>query len=462
MTHRITLAILVTVWAILLASAVVAYLTTRAVLLASLDQSLIGRAASLPEIVDENGHSLSPVSSLRADDRYIVRNEIGQTFGRPTTGTTIHAAPQLLHASFAPLPRGGRVRTVTLRALGKPAQGGPPVPVTVTFSGSAGDFDRLLSHLGWSLCAVGAAGALLSATVARVVAKRCLRPLHAAAEVVGTIDERTLDRRIEQQNLPPELVPVADRINHMLERLEEALRRRRQFAADASHELRTPVAALVTAIEVALRRERDPSQYRQTLFTCLADARLLQRLVEALLVQVKSELSAFQQPLQNIDAAILIDECARAISPLAELQEIQLHVNAPSPLPIHTQPDRLRSIVMNLVGNAVQHNRSGGRVEVSASVDDGILRLEVRDTGLGIAQEHLAHLFEPFYRADAARGGSDHLGLGLYLVRTHVQALGGSCRVASELGRGATFEVKLPGANEAPIEPAAVTAEYVK
>jgi signal transduction histidine kinase len=448
MTRRITVAILLTVWAILLAGAVIAYVTTRSVLLANLDEALVSRAASLPMLVDEHGRSLAPVSAVRADDRYIVKNDVGRTVARPTTGTAVYTRPELLHASFAPLPQGGRVRTVTLRALGRLDPGSAPVPVTLTFSGSTAEFDQLLHRLGLALGVAGLVGAILSAFIAREVASRCLRPLHAAADVVGGIDERTLDRRIDQNNLPAELLPVAAKLNEMLSRLEDALRRRRQFTADASHELRTPVAALVTAIEVALRRERDPGHYRQTLATCLADARLLQRLVETLLAQVKSELTVGPQPLEDVELAKIVEQCATGIAPLAEQRSIEIDTNVPADLVLRTQPDRVRSIVMNLLGNAVEHNRDGGSVQIDASARDGELTLEVRDTGPGIAAEHLQHLFEPFYRGDAAHGASGHLGLGLYLVRTHAQALGGSCGVRSQAGAGAVFAVRLPGVIE--------------
>lgn len=460
MTRRITIAILLTVWAILLAGAVGAYFTTRSVLLANLDESLVARAASLPQLVDERGQTLAPASPLRADDRYIVQNDVGQTMGRPTTGTAISTAPQLLHASFAPLPGGGRVRTVTLRAMGRPSSGAQLVPVTATFSGSAAEFDKLLERLAWALGIAGLVGALLSAWIARAVAIRCLRPLHVAADVVGTIDERSLDRRIDQRDLPTELVPVAGRVNEMLARLEDALRRRRQFTADASHELRTPVAALVTGIEVALRRDREPGQYRQALQTCLADAHLLQRLVESLLVQVKSELSIAQHATETIELAALLEQCVTALLPLAEQRSIQIDTDVPGDLLLRSQPDRLRSIVMNLLGNAVEHNRVGGSVRVAVTADDGLMCLEVSDTGPGIATQHLPHLFEPFYRADTAHSASGHLGLGLYLVLTHARALGGTCNVISEPGAGATFKITLPGVIEPPLESAS-TPEFV-
>jgi two-component system sensor histidine kinase BaeS len=112
---------------------------------------------------------------------------------------------------------------------------------------------------------------------------------------------------------------------------------------------------------------------------------------------------------------------------------------------IHTPPQRLRSIILNLLSNAIEHTLRGGRVELAASRTANALELSIADTGNGIAPEHLPHVFEPFYRADDARTShSGHLGLGLFLVRTHAQAMGGTCTVESEFGRGSRFTVALP------------------
>src|SRR2546421_2253430 len=127
---------------------------------------------------------------------------------------------------------------------------------------------------------------------------------------MGAIDEQRLDRRIDIGSLPPELHPMANRLNEMLGRLEHAFALRNQFLADASHELRTPVAALTTALDVALNRPRDAEVYRRTLETCRGDALQLRRLVERLMEQVRSENFSHDEPAQDVDVAQLLRECA--------------------------------------------------------------------------------------------------------------------------------------------------------
>jgi signal transduction histidine kinase len=205
------------------------------------------------------------------------------------------------------------------------------------------------------------------------------------------------------------------------------------------------VAALVTTAEVALRRPRTAESYRETLETCLADARLLRQLVERLMEQCRADTLSHDETPEEIQLAPLLDLCADQAAALARDREVTVTRDVPPDFRFKTQPGRLRSVVINLLSNAVEYNRPGGRVELWAAPNGKVLRLSVKDTGRGVAAEHLPHLFEPFYRADRARSGeSGHLGLGLALVQSHVQALGGSIRVESVVGEGTTFQVELP------------------
>jgi signal transduction histidine kinase len=455
MTRRIALAILATVWATLIVVGVGAYLTTRAVLVADLDAGIVARAVARPEVVDEEGRRYQKVGSILEDDRFIIKSDLNRTIamGRPTTSSTEVASgtPEVTHAAFTRLADGGWIRTVTIRAYAYPADAAPdaaPVPATIIFRGSADEVDRLLNELAASLMLAGIAGGLLSAAIARAVARRALRPLHAAAELFESINDSSLHRRLDHKRLPEELAPVGTKLNQMLSRLEESSRQRQQFFADASHELRTPVAAMRTALEVALRRERDADGYRQTLDLCLHDTKLLHRLVDALLEQVRSGSLKPQKHLRDVELRELIDDCAKIVRPLAVEKAITLSLPPQGAAAhLHTDPERLRSILLNLMSNAVEYNSPGGELNVEFAPDRNGFEIKVRDNGPGIAQEHVGRLFDPFYRADSARS-SGHLGLGLYLVRTHAQALGGTCQASSVVGRGTEFRVWIPARME--------------
>jgi signal transduction histidine kinase len=231
----------------------------------------------------------------------------------------------------------------------------------------------------------------------------------------------------------------------MLERIERAYELRHQFLADASHELRTPVAALVTTAEVSLRRPRDADSYRRTVESCLSDARLLRQLVERLMEQCRADTLTHDETPEEVDVVPLLAQCADLTAALAQERNLTLTRQMPPAFRLVTQPGRLRSVVTNLLSNAVEYNRPGGTIALSAEPNGQFLHLTVADTGPGIAADHIPFLFEPFYRADRARTGQDgHMGLGLSLVQAHVQALGGQLRVESTVGVGTRFCVDLP------------------
>jgi signal transduction histidine kinase len=466
MTRRIALSILATVWALLLIGGVTVYLIVRAALVDQLDHSLVKLVlASAPELAPPAPQSAPPATQPAPAriDRAAGRPQ--PVAGRPDTieyyviqGATGHVSPpaggrpqvrtELLTGAFSRLPDGHLVRNVTFRATFPPSADAAAAsrgPYTVLFRGSAQRLDQLLDRLLLAFIAFGAAAGAATAFVAVRVSRAALRPLHATADVIGTIDPSNLHRRIDAARLPPELLPMADRLNEMLGRIEEAYARRQQFLADASHELRTPVAALVTTAEVSLRHPRPADAYRATLETCLSDARMLRRLVERLMEQCRADTLSHDEPADQSDLAPLLHQCVDQAAVLAGERQVTVDREIPPRLVVTVQIGRLRSVVANLLSNAVEYNRPGGTVALRAARAGETLQITVRDTGLGIADEHLPHLFEPFYRADRARSGeAAHLGLGLSLVQSHVAAMAGRVRVESTAGEGTTFVVELP------------------
>jgi signal transduction histidine kinase len=323
-----------------------------------------------------------------------------------------------------------------------------PVPGSTTpgvFELPADDFVYTMEALGGALAGCGILAGAAAAIVARRIARVALRPLSQTAEVIGTIDESKLERRIDSEALPVELRPMAGRLNEMLERLGRAFEQRRRFLADASHELRTPVAAMITTMEVALRRPRSSAELTETLETCLSEGRHMRLLVQALLRQVRAEGGVSDEQPQDLDAESMLKECADLAGSLAAEKNVHVVRRVQGHVPVHADPGRLRSVVLNLMSNAIEYNHPGGTVELSARSDEASTEIIVRDDGPGISPEHLPHLFQPFYRATRSREADGHLGLGLFLVQSHVKAMGGECRVESSLGSGTTFRVRLPG-----------------
>jgi signal transduction histidine kinase len=445
MTRRIALAILLTTWAVLIAGCMVAYFTVRWAMIRQLDFSMERRAASIPELAAVNA-APNPSALSPSTDRYIIRTDNGQAKLSPAGGGRAVSDVVPVSGTFTKMGDGTRWRVLTLRASARLDPGGdPPIPVTISYFSSAEQLDRLLNRLAVTFSVFGVCAGIITALVALRASRTALRPLHDTADVIGTIEPKNLDRRIDQAKLPPELVPMASRLNEMLERIERAYAQRQQFLADASHELRTPVAALVTTAEVALRHPRDAEAYRRTLETCLADARLLRRLVERLMEQCRADTLSHDEPAVEIDLAPLLDECADQAASLGQSKNITLLRSIPPSIRWQTQPGRLRSVVTNLLANAVEHNRPGGTVEMAVVPNGQWLGVSIKDTGPGIAAEHLPYLFEPFFRIDRSRSHEEgHMGLGLALVQAHLRALGGRIRVESRPGEGTVFHVELP------------------
>jgi signal transduction histidine kinase len=465
MARRIAAAILLTVWAILVAGGLATYWVTRSVLVGDLDATLTLRARVVADAAarGERPERAAAADVAAAQDRYVVHNGLKQPIVRVADAEPDDPPAPPQSASFSRLGDGRLMRTVSVTVAAPDAPGGS---VTVAYSGPADRVGRVLSRLAATLTACGLAAGAAAAAVAVAVARAALRPLNDAADAIGQIDERRIDRRIDAGSLPPELRPAVARLNDMLARLENAFAQRKQFLADASHELRTPVAALVTTMEVALRRRRDADELTRTLETCLHDARHLKRLVHVLMEHARGEASASAAHAERpeaVDAAELLGECADLAAALGVPKGVRVERALPQSMPFVTQPQRLRSVVTNLLSNAIEYNRPGGRVRLEARLADGALEVTVSDTGRGIAAEHLPHLFEPFYRADESRRGTPaaaeggetpHMGLGLFLVDSHLKALGGRCTVESEVGVGTAIHVTVPAAAPGAVTPA--------
>jgi signal transduction histidine kinase len=442
MTTRITLAILLTTWVVLIVGETAAFLTARQSLLALLDDTLLTRAT---RILEESAETPAPdaFSTAPPGDRYEIRDAQGAVIARTATEHKPNIRPTLTSKSFEVDPSGRRVRTITLKTM--IIRNGQKQPITIRYWRPVERFDWLLSHLAGMLLLISLACGLTTAWLALKLSRAALRPLHETADVIAQIDEQNLARRIEAGRMPIELQPMSERLNEMLARLQNVFQQRKQFLADAAHELRTPTASLLTTLEVALRRPRDQTALMETLNSGLADARRLKKLVEQLMEQARSERARGPEAMQQSDVPALVRECVQIIAPLAAEKQVSITADLPESLPFVTQRDRLRSVVLNLLSNAVEYNKVGGTVRVRCYRDDGSLQLMIQDTGQGISPEHLPHVFEPFYRGGNGRGDDpSHLGLGLFLVRSHVEALSGQCHIESRPGNGTILQITLP------------------
>jgi heavy metal sensor kinase len=298
-------------------------------------------------------------------------------------------------------------------------------------------FAFVLAGAGAAVLALGLGGGWL-------IASRAMRPLKEISATASRISAGNLSERINVADTENELGQLAGVLNTTFARLESAFDQQKQFTADASHELRTPIAVLVSEAQTALARKRSPEEYRETIEACLDTAQQMRRLTESLL-----ELARFDAGQEKIEhAPIDLAEITRAsvalVQPLAAERGVQIRCDL-SPVGVSGDGVRVGQVITNLLTNAIRYNKPQGQVHVRthAEQDRGVLTMT--DTGQGIPAEDLPHIFERFYRADKSRSGAQgRTGLGLAICKAIVDAHGGHIEVASEPGAGATFIVRLP------------------
>jgi two-component system, OmpR family, heavy metal sensor histidine kinase CusS len=271
-----------------------------------------------------------------------------------------------------------------------------------------------------------------------------LAPLARLADAVSRVSAKDFRLDIDSQKLPSELQPIAARLVLTLRQLGQVFEREKQAAADISHELRTPLAALMTTVEVALRKPRSLPEYQEILEECHLSGSHMAHLVERLLALARLDAGAVPYRPCEVDVAELAVQCADLVRPLARAKGLELRVDATPPLPLTTDPDKFREILTNLLHNAIEYNRDGGKIDIAVERVDGQVRLQVQDTGIGITAEVAPHIFERFYRADPSRhSDTPHAGLGLAIVKSYVDLMSGQIFVESDT-HGSTFRVELP------------------
>ena len=279
------------------------------------------------------------------------------------------------------------------------------------------------------------------------VAGRALRPVQVMAATARDISEHDLGRRL-RLDLPPgdELGELAATFDAMLARLEAAFEGLRRFTADAAHELRAPLTLMRSQLEVTLRHDRTPEDYRASHRVLLEEIERLSRMAEQLLLLARADAGALVAQRLTIELDDFVEEVVSRWQPLARRRGVHMQTNVNPGDVITGDPDLLRRCLDNLVDNALRHTPSGGHVVVLSALDGAWWTLTVDDTGPGVDSALRAHLFERFARADPARTPSDGgAGLGLSLCHAIAVAHGGRIRLAAS-ARGARFVVRLPTA----------------
>jgi heavy metal sensor kinase len=277
------------------------------------------------------------------------------------------------------------------------------------------------------------------------IARMALSPVENLGQTATNVSAQSLDTRVFLEAPYEEFQQLATSFNNMLERLQRVFESQRRFVGDAAHELKTPLTAMKGNLEVALQRDRSSEEYRDVLSTSLGQVEHLARLVKSLLTLTQFAGEHPPIELKPILMEPLVKELVSELSILAEEKGCLITAHLQEVPHVLGDVGQLKQLVINLLDNAIRHTPKSGSVTVTMQSSADKVLLTVKDTGSGIATEHLPHIFERFYRADRARDReSGGTGLGLAIAQEIALAHNGTINVQSEIGKGSVFTVSLP------------------
>jgi two-component system heavy metal sensor histidine kinase CusS len=284
-------------------------------------------------------------------------------------------------------------------------------------------------------------GTVAFAAIAVLVSRAGLRPLLEMTDTVGRIGPGQLSKRLGHHNWPREIQPLASAFDDMLARLEESFVRLSQFSANLAHELRTPVANLLGEAQVALSRERAPQEYREIIESNVTECERLSGIIDNLLFVARAEAADGDIQRTKFNASNAVAKIIALYETVAEEHGIKIHCQGTAE--VHADPMLFERAVNNVVENAVRYTPPGGTIQISITSTSASCQIEVTDTGCGIANEHQAHVFDRFYRADQSRH-SIGTGLGLSIVKSIMTLHAGAVVIASKPEKGTTVTLSFP------------------
>ncbi|MCA9192332.1 MAG: HAMP domain-containing histidine kinase [Planctomycetales bacterium] len=273
---------------------------------------------------------------------------------------------------------------------------------------------------------------------------RILIPIKRINLAAQEITAEQISRRLSGHTRNDELGELSRTLNATFDRLEKSIVAMRRFTSDAAHELRSPVAALRTEAEIALRKPRGVEEYQQVIESTLKEALRLECIVDQLLTLSRHDSGVEVLLDDEVPVGAVVKDVAARLALMAEQKGVQLHVHELPEAYVPGHDVRLSQLFFNLIDNALKFTSTGGHVWVSGRIQGSQIEIQVSDTGIGMNEEQLSRVFDRFFRADTARQHFAGTGLGLAICKSIVNAHGGEIRAESKLGNGTSFLVTLP------------------
>jgi heavy metal sensor kinase len=307
-------------------------------------------------------------------------------------------------------------------------------------------FDQALDHFRLIEKEILPVLVVLASLLGYWLSGRALAPVNRIIETAGRIGAPNLSSRLEVPRARDELQRLTETLNAMLARIEASFKSITQFTADASHDLRTPVAVIRATAEITLRKPRTPEDYRRALATILETSVDTSELLENLLTLARADAGAAGMEMHRLDLAAHVQKARERAALLGLEKALDVTAMTP-PEPVWVKADAIAvdRLLLILLDNAVKYSPSGGRCEIALSQSENHAEITVRDTGAGIPQAELNNIFDRFYRVDRARSrNTGGAGLGLAIARWIAEMHGGTIAAESTLGAGSAFRVQIP------------------
>jgi len=434
-------------WKLLLAFAlplviggIAVFLSTRAALLEQFDTTLRTRALAIVTVTRQSGGrvDVEATDSLmrgsdeedapgffqiwRTDGAILKKSASAPASGLPSRFGTLER-PKFWNVT---LPSGSAGRAIGLKFIPQTSKEERPTSapneVILVAASNRDELNETLAALAFALLGCGAGLLVIALVIVPRLLRHELAPLDALAERATRINADSLATRFPTSSLPGELTPISSRLNDLLARLEQSFERERRFSADLAHELRTPIAELRALAEVALKwpETREAATDREA----LAIAMQMEGIVTRLLALLRNEHAQLLVLTERVQLAPLIESVWRPFAERATGKQLKVTRTVTDGAEVETDPVLLRSILTNLVDNAVEYTPRGGTLRVEAKSGTTQFTLQVTNTCDNLTAENVSHFSERFWRKDSARSDPKHNGLGLSLVKAFSERLG--------------------------------------
>jgi heavy metal sensor kinase len=354
----------------------------------------------------------------------------------------------------ADLPARGRTQTVRVRREALRVLSAPVSIGIVQIGLPVDEFEEMRDHFLWTIGLSAPLLLIVASLGGYWMSSRALTPVDEIARAAQLISAQNLSDRLPSSGTGDELDRLSQVLNGMLARLEGAFQKITRFTADASHELRTPVAVIRTTAEVTQARPRTVEEHGEAWKRVLAQTERTAQLIDDLLTLARADAASDGLTFEPVDLRRTVEEACAEMRVMADLKGLRLQNNI-APEREHAErclvgdSDAIRRVVLILIDNGIKATPAGGEIEVSLTLENapapGVSVISVKDTGIGMSREDLPHIFDRFYRVakDRSRytGGA---GLGLSIAQWIVSRHSGEIQVESEVGQGSTFRIRLP------------------